>query len=150
GLEEPVVETGVPEAGPEGDAPADRPWEAGIRYVVAAIDALICGKPFGPAPRLIAFRVMSRPLTATPLLLAITKRSTRPRKSARWKKFPWKVKVNGSTGNPAGPTEAPGGSAALAACVAAVGVVGTALALPGVSVRSRKSTCDLSAAACSW
>src|SRR5438270_5960470 len=62
-------------------------------------------------------RVISRPLTDS-RLPTCTNRCSRPKKSARWKKFPWKVKVNGSTGKPAGPTVAPGGSVALDACEA--------------------------------
>jgi hypothetical protein len=81
-------------------------------YVVAETLAAICGNPLGDAVKLIALRVISRPLTQTRLLLATTKRCSRPKKSARLKKFPRKVKLNCSAGKPAGPTAAPGGSCA--------------------------------------
>jgi hypothetical protein len=82
-------------------------------------------------------------------LLATTNRWRRPRKSARWKKFPPKVKVKGSTGNPAGPTVAPGGSEALGLWLlvleddlpeveedpVGVGVELGALAVPALKVR---------------
>ena len=96
-------------------APAITPWEAGTRYAVAAIVAVICGKPLGPAPRLIASKDSRRPLTVTLLCLTTTNRWTRPRKSDRWKKLPRNVKVNDSIGKPAGPTVAPGGSDAVTA-----------------------------------
>ena len=60
-----------------------------------------------------AFRLISRPLTDTPLFVATTKCSSRLKKFDRWKKLPLKVNVNGSIGKPAGPTVAPGGSAAV-------------------------------------
>lgn len=51
----------APDAGPVGEAPATRPCEAGSMYAVAETLAVICGKPRGPAARLIALRVISRP-----------------------------------------------------------------------------------------
>jgi hypothetical protein len=81
--------------GPDGVAPFSSPWVEGTRYVVAEIDAVICGNPLGAAPRLIAFRLISRPLTFTCLFVATTNRWRRPRKSARWKKLPLNVNVNG-------------------------------------------------------
>jgi hypothetical protein len=96
--------------GLEGFAPFSNPWEVGTRYVVAEIVVSICGKPDGPAPRLIAFSVISLPLTATWLLLTVTNAWSRRSRSARLKKLPWKVRVKFSVGKPAGPTVAPGGS----------------------------------------
>ena len=86
--------------------------------------AAICGKPLAPGVRLMASRLRSRPLTDTRRLAATTNRSRRPKKLARWKKLPWKVKVKGSIGNPAGPTPLPGGSAAVDDGVEAPGVGG--------------------------
>ena len=128
--------------GPADVAPFSSPWEAGNRYVVAAIVAVICGKPEDPGPRLIALSVISRPLTDTRWLPMTTNRWSLPRKSARWKKLPWNVNVNGSIGKPAGPTVAPGGSAAVEACEAEEEVeAGVAGVLPLVlSARLRKST----------
>src|ERR1700733_5460679 len=85
----------VPAAGLDGVAPLVRPSLAGTRYVVAEIVAVIWGKPWGLAPKLIPLRVMRRPLTETRLLVATTKRSSRPKKLARWKKLPWKLNVKG-------------------------------------------------------
>src|SRR5947209_19407767 len=102
-----------------------------MRYAVAEIVAEICGKPSGPAPRLMALNDSSRPPTVTLLFLTMTKCWTRPRKLERWKKLPRKLNVNDSIGKPAGPTAAPGGSVAVTACaVAAVAVALLALESP--------------------
>src|SRR5579884_1613798 len=116
------------------------------------------GKPFGPGARLIESRVISRPLTAMLLLLATTKRSSRPKKSDRWKKLPVKVKLNGSIGKPAGPTLTPGGSVWGAAAAVTEPLeplveplpelgagAGAGLLLP-VRVRELNCTCDFEAA----
>ena len=99
-------------AGPAGVAPLRRPCDDGSRYVVALIVAAICGKPPAAGPSVTAFSVISRPLTDRCWLVATTKSWTRPKKLEREKKLPWKVKVNGSIGKPAGPIVAPGGSVA--------------------------------------
>src|SRR5579859_1539476 len=79
---------------------------------------------------------MRRPLTETRLLSATTKRSSRPKKLARWKKLPVNVNVNGSIGNPAGPIPAPGGrppaAVAVEAAVVGVGAGGVVPVVPGV------------------
>ena len=109
--------------------------------MVAEIVAVICGKPAWAAWKLIALSVISRPLTDTLLLLATTNCCKRRKKFERWKKLPWNVNVKGSIGNPASPTAAPGGSAAVAAWLAEDDVVGAAEdAVAGLSVRPRKST----------
>src|SRR5579864_3088280 len=72
--------------------------------------ALICGKPFPPGARLIALRVIRRPLMSSWSLRLTTKFSRRLKKLARWKKLPLSVKVKFSVGRPAAPTPAPGGS----------------------------------------
>ena len=118
---DPDVLTDCEEDGPLDVAPAVTPCEAGTRYAVAAIVAVICGKPVGPAPRLIASKDSSRPLTVTLLFLTTTNRWIRPRKLERWKKLPRKVNVNDSIGKPAGPTVAPGGSDAVTAWVVDAG-----------------------------
>jgi hypothetical protein len=155
-----TVAAGVLALGPAGVAPLRSPCAAGTRYVVAEIEAVICGKPFGPAAKVIALSVISRPLTDTCLLLATTKRCRRLKKSARWKKLPWNLKVNGSTGKPAGPIDAPGGNVAIDVCVTGLAAAGelvfpgvvlvvaaaaaagadAAPAVPGFKDRSRKST----------
>ena len=60
-----LVEPLDPVDGPVAVAPAITPWDAGTRYVVAEIVAVIWGKPAGGAPRLIALSVNNRPLTDT-------------------------------------------------------------------------------------
>jgi hypothetical protein len=166
----------VEDAGPAGVAPFRSPSEAGSRYVVAEMVAVICGKPPVFWARVTAFRVIRRPLTERRWLFATTNFWRRPRKSARWKKLPWKVKVNGSTGKPAGPIVAPGGSGVLGAVEdapaveeedplapededpleleddppAGVGVGVLALAVPALKVRLWKSTFAALAALCSW
>src|SRR5205807_2606720 len=80
--------------GPVGVAPLRSPCEAGSRKVLAEIDAVIWGNPDGAAPRLMALSVISRPLTDSLWFPITTNRCRRPRKSARWKKFPWNVNVN--------------------------------------------------------
>src|SRR3954471_24803777 len=62
--------------------------------------------------------VSSRPLTLRRLGSARMNRSSLRKKSERRKKSPSKVNENGMVGNPAGPTVAPGGSAAAAAWLA--------------------------------
>ncbi len=142
----------VDAAGPAGVAPLSRPWAAGSRYVVAEIVAVICGKPTDPGPRVIALSVISRPLTDRCWLPATTNRWSRPRKLARWKKFPWKVNVNGSIGNPAGPIVAPGGSDAVEDCAEDPVLAGAGLPpdAPALKVKLWKSTPVAVAAACSW
>src|SRR5437660_326529 len=105
---------GAPELGADAVAPLVRPCEAGIRYVVAETEAVICGKPWGAGAKLNALRVINRPLTDSVLSVATTNRCSRSKKLARWKKLPWNVNVKGSTGKPAGPSAAPGGSVAIA------------------------------------
>jgi hypothetical protein len=107
---EPGVDVLVP-AGPDGVAPPSRPVPAGAMYVVAETVAVICGKPVDAAPSEIELMLKSRPLTVISPLRATTKRSSRLKKSDRWKKLPVKLKVNCSVGKPADPIEAPGGSA---------------------------------------
>src|SRR2546421_12133265 len=87
------------------------------------------------------------------LLDATTKRWSRLKKSARWKKLPRKVNVNCSAGKPAGPTVTPGGSEALGFLAAEeplleVAVVEALLLL--LSCRLRKSTPAAPAALWIW
>src|SRR5436309_2439319 len=65
--------------------------------------------------------VSRRPWTVSPPRWERMRLSSRAKKAERRKKLPSKVNENGIVGKPAGPTTAPGGSVAVAACAAAAG-----------------------------
>ncbi len=159
GAAPPALLAGVaaPAAGPLGLAPFVRPWLAGSRYVVAATEAWMCGKPCGAASSPMPSIVMKRPDTDTCRLRTTRKCSSRPTKSDRWKKLPVKVNANGIVGKPAAPTDAPGGSVAVVACVAAADPVAAGGAGAGADVpepwptfSERKSTLVALAACWTW
>ena len=135
---------------------ADVRSSAQLHQAVAETVACIRGKASAEDSE-IASTVRRRPLTSRVLRLATMNRWSRSKKVDRWKKFPSKVKLNGMVGNPAGPTDAPGGSVAVAAWVA--GAPGVVVAATGgapaveavaVSLTARKSTSVRLDAFSSW
>src|SRR2546423_14064626 len=81
----------------------------------------MCGKPWLPAVRARPSTVSSRPCTLRPRWEARMRPSSREKNEESRKKLPSNVNENGIVGKPAGPTPAPGGSVAVAACVADAG-----------------------------
>src|ERR671939_188926 len=86
--------------------------------------AFTLGNPPGPASRSKPSRLSRRPLTSMRSPWTVTKCWTSSKKRSMSKKLPLKTNANGMVGKPAEPTVAPGGSVAVAACVAGAGALG--------------------------